>query len=105
MSSIIRKKRTENKNNILSKNRIIIYSDINKNEIESSEYNENIISNNNKEIDNKKNQNIDINYNDINDNNRYPNFQSFLQLYPKDDAKIPQIKYVNYIFNIGSPIN
>ena len=103
--SSIRKKRTENKNNFLSKNKIIINSDINKNEIEPNEFDENIISNYNKEIDNNKNQNLDINYYDLNNNKRYPNFQSFLQLYPKEDAEIPPIKYTNFIFNIGSPSN
>ena len=105
MSSNIRKKRTENKHNNLSKNKIIINSDINKNEIEQNEFDEKINLNYNKKIDNNKNQNLDINSYDLNDNNRYPNFQSFLQLYPKHDVEIPPIKYTNYIFNIGSPAN
>ena len=103
MSNILRKKRTENKHNILSKNKIIINSDINKNEIEQNEFDENFILDYNKKIDKNNNQNLDINSYDLNDDNKYPNFQSFLQLHPKDDAEIPQIKYINYIFNIGSP--
>ena len=100
MSSIIRKKRCESKHNILSKNKIIINSDINKNEIGQNEYDENFILNYSKKIDNNKNQNLEIN-----NNNKYPNFQSFLQLYPKDDEEILSIIYINYIFNIGSPSN
>ena len=105
MSSIIRKKRTESKHNNLSKNKIIINSDINKNEIEQNDFDENFILNYHKKIDNNKNQSLDINSFDLNGNKNYPNFQSFLQLYPKDDAEIPPIKYINYIFNIGSPSN
>ena len=37
--------------------------------------------------------------------NKYPDYQSFLQTSPKDNAEIPSIKYYNYIFNIGSPFN
>ena len=37
--------------------------------------------------------------------NKYPDFKSFIQIYPKEDADIPSIKYYNYIFNIGSPFN
>ena len=51
---------------------------------------------------------MNINSYDIfneNPQNKYPNFQSFLQIHPKDDIEIPSIKYYNYIFNIGSPTN
>ena len=40
-----------------------------------------------------------------NEKNKYPDFNSFLQIHPKDNIEIPSIKYYNYIFNIGSPLN
>ena len=52
------------------------------------------------------NENLNT-YNIQNDNekNKYPDFNSFLQIHPKDNIEIPSIKYYNYIFNIGSPLN
>ena len=44
-----------------------------------------------------------INFQNYNDKNKYPDYQSFLQIHPKENAEIPSIKYYNYIFNIGSP--
>ena len=38
-----------------------------------------------------------------NPKNKYPDFQSFLQLTPKNDIEIPSMKYYNFIFNIGTP--
>ena len=52
----------------------------------------------------KENMNI-FNIQNENENNKYPDFKSFLQLHPKDNEEIPSIKYYNYIFNIGSPVN
>ena len=40
-----------------------------------------------------------------NEKNKYPDYNSFLQIHPKDNIEIPSIKYYNYIFNIGSPLN
>ena len=52
----------------------------------------------------KENMNI-FNIQNENENNKYPDFKSFLQIHPKDDVEIPSMKYYNYIFNIGSPVN
>ena len=46
-----------------------------------------------------------FNFQSDNEKNKYPDFQSFLQIHPKEDVEIPSIKYYNYIFNIGSPFN
>ena len=85
-----RKKRTEEeyyKSNLRKENKIL------------SSYNNNIFMDN---------ENININQFKIKNNsekNKYPDYQSFLQIYPKENAEIPSIKYFNYIFNIGSPFN
>ena len=98
-----RVKRTEKEYNNLSKQKIIINSNINENC--NIGYNE---DNNNNNVFLEKNKVMNINSYDIfneNPQNKYPNFQSFLQIHPKDDIEIPSIKYYNYIFNIGSPTN
>ena len=84
-----RKKRTENeynKNNIISKE------------------NKNFNLNSENDFMNNENINSFMAQND-NSNNKYPGYKSFLQIYPKENAEIPSIKYYNYIFNIGSPFN
>ena len=53
---------------------------------------------------NDKNMNLFLAQSDC-DKNKYPDYKSFLQTNPKDEADIPSIKYYNYIFNIGSPFN
>ena len=52
----------------------------------------------------KENMNT-FNIQNDNEKNKYPDFNSFLQIHPKDNIEIPSIKYYNYIFNIGSPLN
>ena len=110
-----RTKRTENEyNNNSSNQKILLNYDVNnvEKEKEKTENNENINSNiktdfiNKTVFMNKNNLTIDsFNISDDNINNKYPNFQSCLQLYPKDDIEIPSIKYYNYIFSIGTPSN
>ena len=112
-----RTKRIENDYNNQSNQKILLKYDVNSNDNENNDKNENkenINSYNNMDKLNRtefnnKNQNslfIDsFNISNDNINNKYPNFQSSLQLYPKEDIEIPPIKYYNFIFNIGTPSN
>ena len=90
-----RKKRTEN-----DYNKINIKLE-NKKEEENRMMN---IYNNDIFKDNNENMNT-FNIQNDNDKNKYPDYQSFLQIHPKENIEIPSIKYYNYIFNIGSPFN
>ncbi len=85
-----RRKRTENEYN---KNNII------KKEMKNLNLNSDI------DFINNENINSFIIQNDNNNTYKYPEYKSFLQLYPKENAEIPSIKYYNYIFSIGSPFN
>ena len=101
-----RKKRTENDYYDHS-NQMIILNFENKNKKSNNEkLNSNSIK---EEFPNnyQNNLNIDSSGETSNDNviNKYPNFQSFLQLKPREDVDIPQMKYYNFTFNIGSPSN
>ena len=108
-----RAKRTEYDYNNHSNQKIMLNFE-NKNENGKTNNIEYINSNSNKDINkdefmnnyqnNVNNDLLDISSND-NTKDKYPNFQSFLQLNPKEDIEIPTIKYYNYIFNIGSPSN
>ena len=103
-----RAKRTENdyKN---SAEEILYYDKFN--EKEKMIFNERIDLNSNQDINLfKKDQNSEnfltnSHTNKTEKKSKYPNFQSHLQLTPADDIEIPKIKYYNYIFNIGSPMN
>ena len=109
-----RTKRTENDYNNQSNQRIILNFDINKTEKEIDSKNENIDLNYNKNYDNNndfinENENI-LDLNSFYQSNEIPvknyeNFQSFLQLNPKEGIELPREKYYNFIFNIGSPSN
>ena len=107
-----RTKRMENDYNKQSNQKILLKYDVKSNDKEQYENNENINSFNNidiinrTEINNKNQDSLFIdsfNISNDNINNKYPNFQSFLQLYPKEDIEIPSIKYYNFIFSIGTP--
>ena len=114
-----RTKRIEKQYNIQTNKKILLTFNINDNDNkETKEYNNekenmNIIINKEKENNipefMNENQNY-LNISSLNESNseiknKYPDFHSFLQLNPKDDKEILQIKYYNYIFNIGSPSN
>ena len=114
-----RTKRTAKRNKRQFNPKIMLTYDINKDKKEKNlliynneNMNQNYSENNNKSrFTNVFNDFLDININlnessSNNDSkNKYPDFQSSLQLIPKDNAEIPSIKYYNYIFNIGTPIN
>ena len=109
-----RTKRTENDYNNQSNQRIILNFNINKTEKEIDSKDENIDLNYNKNYDNNndfinENENI-LDLNSFYQSNEIPvknyeNFQSFLQLNPKEGIELPREKYYNFIFNIGSPSN
>ena len=109
-------KRTEKEYNNRSNQKILLSYDFEKNEKRKLEFNkDNMNLNFNKEKDNNDPEFTNEFQNDLNINsyepsnnieaNKYPNFQSFLQLTPKENIEIPLIKYYNFIFNIGSPSN
>ena len=114
-----RTKRTAKRNKRQFNPKIMLTYDINKDKKEkdlliynNENMNQNYSENNNKSrFTNVFNDFLDINLNlnespSNNDSkNKYPDFQSSLQLTPKDNVEIPSIKYYNYIFNIGTPTN
>ena len=112
-----RTKRIEKQYNNDSNKKILLTYDINDNskikEYNKENENKNIIVNKDKENNSPEFMNENHNYLNFNlldesnheAKNKYPDFHSFLQLYPKEDIEIPSIKYYNYIFNIGSPSN
>ena len=114
--SEFRIKRTEKEYNNRSNQKILLSYDFEKNEKRKLEFNkDNMNLNFNKEKDNNDLEIANEYQNDLNINsyepsnnietNKYPNFQSFLQLTPKENIEIPLIKYYNFIFNIGAPSN
>ena len=110
-------KRTEKEYNNQSNKKILLSYDTGKNDKSIFEFNsENMNPNFNKEKENKEpefnneyqnylNMNNSYEYSNNNETNKYPDFQSILQLNPKDGAEIPQNKYYNFIFHIGNPSN
>ena len=115
-----RTKRTAKRNKRQFNPKIMLTYDINKDKKEKNFliYNNENMNQNYSENNNNKSRftnvfndflDVNINLNESSSNNdsknKYPDFQSSLQLTPKDNVEIPSIKYYNYIFNIGTPIN
>ena len=115
-----RTKRTAKRNKRQFNPKIMLTYDINKDKKEKNLliYNNENMNQNYSENNNNKSRftnvfndflDVNINLNESSSNNdsknKYPDFQSSLQLTPKDNVEIPSIKYYNYIFNIGTPIN
>ena len=114
--SEFRIKRTEKEYNNRSNQKILLSYDFEKNEKRKLEFNKDNMNlnfnkekdNNDPEISNEYQNDLNINSYEPSNNieaNKYPNFQSFLQLTPKENIEIPLIKYYNFIFNIGAPSN
>ena len=113
-----RTKRTAKRNKRQFNPKIMLTYDINKDKKEKNLliYNNENMNQNYSENNNNKSRftnvfndflDVNINLNESSSNNdsknKYPDFQSSLQLTPKDNVEIPSIKYYNYIFNIGTP--